>query len=187
MKFLTLFTLFVCVSGAFGQPNASFYVSTSGVDSNRGTQTEPWRTVQHVADTARAGRTVNVRGGIYEDLISINASGNSSDGYITFRSYPGETAILDATHFTPNDRSGILTIHNQSYVRIEGFEIRNYRTAEHQLTLLGKSVTGAGSHIELLKNNVHHFEQNFKGRDGSLALRPTAGLNISDETGGVGI
>ena len=32
-----------------------------------------------------------------------------------------------------------------------------------------------------------HFEQNFKGCDGSLALRPTAGLNISDETGGVGI
>jgi hypothetical protein len=33
VKFLTLFTLFVCVSGAFGQPNASFYVSTSGFDS----------------------------------------------------------------------------------------------------------------------------------------------------------
>ena len=24
---------------------------------------------------------------------------------------------------------------------------------------------GAGSHIELLKNNVHHIEQNFEGRD----------------------
>jgi len=165
VRLLTLFALLVSVSGAFGQTNASFYVSTSGVDSNPGTESAPWRTVQHAADTARAGSTVNVRGGIYAELIRINASGNSSDGFITFRSYPGETAILDATSFTPSDRSGILTIHDQSYVRIEGFEIRNYRTSEHRLTPLGISITGGGSHIELLKNNVHHIEQNFNGRD----------------------
>ncbi len=165
MKFSTLFMLFVCVSGAFSQPNSSFYVSATGNDSNPGTQTAPWRTVQHAADTARAGSTVNVRGGIYEELVSINASGNATDGFITFRSYPGETAVLDAEHFVPNGRSGILTIHNKSYVRIEGFEIRNFRTAEHRLAPLGISVMGSGSHIELLKNNVHHIEQNFGGRD----------------------
>lgn len=165
MKFLTLFALILCVSGAFGQTNTSFYVATTGNDSNSGTEKSPWLTMQHAADTARAGSIVNVRGGIYQELVSINASGNSSDGYITFRSYPGETAILDATRFTPNARSAILTIHNQSYVRIEGFEIRNYRTAEHRLTPMGISVMGAGSHIELLKNNVHHIEQTFPGRD----------------------
>ena len=165
VKFLTVFALLTCVPGAFAQINFSFYVSLSGSDSNPGTETAPWRSIQHAADAVRAGSTVNVRGGIYEELVSINASGNASDGYITFRSYKGETAILDATHFTPGDRSGILTIHNQSYVKIDGFEIRNYRTAEHRLTPLGISVTGAGSHIELLRNNVHHIEQNFNGRD----------------------
>jgi Right handed beta helix region len=165
VKVSTLFTLLLCVSGAFGQPNSTFYVSTTGNDSNPGTQAAPWRTVQHAADTARAGGAVEVRGGVYEELVSINASGNASEGYITFRSYPGETAILDATHLTLTGRTGILTIHNQSYVRIEGFEIRNYRTAEHRLTPLGISVIGAGSHIELLKNNVHHIENNFPGRD----------------------
>src|SRR5579859_8202122 len=165
LKFPILLTLLVGVSGASGQANSSFYVSATGNDSNPGTQTAPWRTVQHAADTARAGSTVNVRGGIYEELVSIKASGNPTDGFITFRSYPGETAILDAEHITPTGRSGILTIQNQSYVRIEGFEIRNYRTAEHRLTPLGISVMGAGSHIELVKNNVHHIEQNFGGRD----------------------
>jgi Right handed beta helix region len=157
--------LLVCVCGASGQANSSFYVSTNGDDSNSGTETAPWRTVQHAADIARAGSTVNVRGGVYEELVTIKASGNATDGYITFRSYPGETAILDAEHLTPQGRSSILTIHNQSYVRIEGFELRNYRTAEHRVTPLGISVMGAGSHIELLKNNVHHIEQNFQGRD----------------------
>jgi Protein of unknown function (DUF1565) len=119
----------VCVSAAFGQTNTSCYVSTTGNDSSSGTQPAPWRTIQHAADTARAGSIVNVRGGIYEELVSINVSGNASDGFITFRSYPGETAVLDATHFTPSGRQGVFTIHNQSYVRIEGFEIRNFRTA----------------------------------------------------------
>ena len=165
MNFLSLFALFVCVSGAFGQANSAFYVATTGNDSNAGTQASPWRTVQRAADTARAGSTVNVRGGVYEELVSINASGNASDGFITFRSYPGETAVLEAEHFTPSGRQGVLTIHNQSYVRIEGFEIRNFHTAEHRLVPLGISVMGAGSHIELLKNNVHHIEQTFPGRD----------------------
>jgi len=165
MKFSTLCILLNCVLAAVGQTNSSFYVATTGNDSNPGTQTAPWRTIQHAADTARAGSTAYVRGGVYEELVSINASGNASDGFITFRSYPGETAILDASHFTPSGRQGVLTIHNQSYVRIVGFEIRNFRTAEHRLAPLGINVIGAGSHIELLKNNIHHIENNFEGRD----------------------
>jgi hypothetical protein len=155
----------MCVSGAFGQASSTFYVATTGDDSNPGTQTAPWRTIQHAADTVRAGATVNVRGGVYEELVTIKASGNATDGYITFRSYPGETAVLDAEHFAPDSRSAIVTIHNKSYVKIEGFEIRNFHTAEHRLTPLGISVMGSGSNIELLKNNVHHIEQTFPGRD----------------------
>src|SRR5580704_16246297 len=165
MRFLFPFILFACLSGAFAQPNSSFYVSTTGNDSNPGTQTAPWRTIQHAADTVRAGSTVNVLGRVYEELVIINKSGNAADGFITFRSYPGETAVIDAAHFTPSGRSGVLTIQNRSYVRIVGFEIRNFRTAEHRLTPLGINVIGSGSHIELLKNNVHHIEQTFEGRD----------------------
>jgi hypothetical protein len=119
MKYSILFLLLACACQASGQVNTLFYVSIAGSDSNPGTQTAPWRTVQHAADTARAGSVVNVRGGIYEELVTINVSGNANDGFITFRSYPGETAVLDAGHFAPAGRQGILTIHNQSYVRIE--------------------------------------------------------------------
>src|SRR5580698_2338210 len=94
VRLIALFALSVCSFAAFGQRNSSFYVSTVGSDSNPGTQAAPWRTVQYAADTARAGSTVNVRGGTYEERVSINSSGNASDGFITFRSYPGETAIL---------------------------------------------------------------------------------------------
>ena len=165
MKAAILFVFLACC-GAFGQPNTSYYVSTTGNDANPGTQAAPWRTVQHAADTARAGSTVNVRGGVYEELVSLQQSGNASDGFITLRSYPGETAVLDAEHITPPGRTGVLTIHDKSYVRIEGLEIRNFHTAEHALAPLGIDVMGAGSHIELLRNNVHHIQQTFEGRDG---------------------
>ena len=172
MKFISVFILFMCVSAASAQPNASFYVATTGNDSNPGSQSAPWKTIQHAADTVHAGSTLYVRGGTYEELVRINVSGNSSDGFITFRSYPGETAILDASRFTPKDRQGVLTIQNDSYVRIEGFEIRNFRTAEHRLTPMGINVIGSGSHIELLNNNVHDIQQTFPGRD-----RPGSGGN----------
>ena len=162
MRFLLPVSL--CVSAVLAQPN-SFYVSTTGDDANPGTQSAPWRTIQHAADTVRAGSTVNVHGGVYEERVTINVSGSASDGYVTFRSSPGETAILEGEHLTPDRRNGMLVIHNKSYVRIEGFEIRNYRTAEHRLSPLGINVTGGGAHVELLHNNVHHIENNFPGRD----------------------
>jgi hypothetical protein len=49
MKCSILFVSLVCIAGAFGQTNSSFYASTTGDDSNPGTQTAPWRTVQHAA------------------------------------------------------------------------------------------------------------------------------------------
>jgi Protein of unknown function (DUF1565) len=115
VKILSFVMLFVCASAVFGQSNSFFYVSKNGDDSNAGTQTAPWRTVQHAADTARAGSIVNVRGGVYGELVSINVSGNATDGYVTFRSYPGEKAVLDAEYLTPSGRQGVLTIHNRSY------------------------------------------------------------------------
>jgi len=166
MRFSMMLILLICVPVAFGQANSSFYVATTGKDSNPGTAGAPWRTIQHAADTVRAGSTVYVRGGTYEELVSMKASGNASDGFITFRSYPDETAVLDASHLTLSGRTGVLTIQDKSYVRIVGFEIRNFRTAEHRLAPLGINIIGAGSHIELLKNNVHHIENNFEGRDG---------------------
>ncbi|MGA7593176.1 MAG: hypothetical protein WBW02_21890 [Candidatus Sulfotelmatobacter sp.] len=102
LKLATLFLLFPCVCGAFGQANSSFSMSTTGNDSNPGTQSAPRCTIQHAADTARAGSPVNARGAVFEELVGINVPGDATDGFITFRSHPGETAI--AEHFTPSGR-----------------------------------------------------------------------------------
>ena len=165
MKLALVLLSSLALSAQPESPHAEVYVSPAGDDASPGTVKAPWRTIQHAADTATAGSTVNVHGGTYPERVTINVSGNSRDGYVTFRSYPGETAILDGERLTPEGRSALLLIQNKSYVRIQGFEIRNYRTDDPRRTPMGISVLGAGSHIELLKNNVHHIEQTFAGRD----------------------
>jgi len=139
----------------------TYYVATDGDDSAPGSATQPWRTIQHAADTVGPGGAVYVRDGVYHEAVSINVSGSASDGYITFQSYPGETAILDGTGLTvPGDYNGMFLVRDQSYIAIAGFEIRNYTTSVRDRVPVGIQVRGIAHHIRLIDNRIHHIESN---------------------------
>src|SRR4051794_14334904 len=74
-----------------------YYVSTSGSNSNPGTQASPWLTIQHAAESVKAGGTVYIRKGVYNEAVTPPVSGSAAAGSITFQSYPGETATIDGT------------------------------------------------------------------------------------------
>lgn len=138
-----------------------FYVAVTGDNGNPGTRAAPWRTIQHAADTVGPGSTVYVRGGVYEEAVTINVSGSEAGGWVRFQSYAGETAVLDATHLTvPNADSALFLINSQNYVVIDGFELRNYTTGSANIVPMGIFVTGSAHHIQLLNNHVHHIENN---------------------------
>jgi hypothetical protein len=61
-----------------GQTGATYYVSTSGNDSNVGTIGAPWLTIQHAASTAKAGATVYVFEGVYNESVNFPSSGTES-------------------------------------------------------------------------------------------------------------
>ena len=136
-----------------------FYISTTGSDSNPGTITAPWRTIQHAANSVQPGSTVYVRAGVYNESVNIAVSGSASGGVITFQSYPNETAVVDGTGLTPSSSGtqGLFNIANQSYITIQGFEIRNYQTSSASSTPAGIWVSGAGSNISLLSNDIHNI------------------------------
>ena len=48
---------------------ATYYVSPSGKDTNAGTSTAPFLTIQHAADLVKAGDTVIVRQGVYAGFV----------------------------------------------------------------------------------------------------------------------
>ena len=137
----------------------ALYVSTTGSDSNPGTISAPWKTIQHAANSVQAGDTVYIRGGTYNESVSIAVSGSATAGSITFQSYPGESAIVDGTGLVPStsNTQGLINIQNQSYVTVSGLEIRNYQTSSASAIPAGISVSGSGSNIQILNNLVHNI------------------------------
>ena len=102
----------------------SFYVSPTGSDTNAGTISAPWLTVQHAANVVGPGATVYLRAGTYHQF-DVNVSGTAAGGFITFTNYPGEAALIDGTGWTPSFEHGLVHIQNHSYIKIVGLEIAN--------------------------------------------------------------
>jgi hypothetical protein len=149
----------------FAQSGSTYYVSTNGSDTNSGSYTAPWLTIQHAANTVTAGATVYVESGVYNESVSFPSSGTASEP-ITFASYAGETATIDGTGLTcctsnppssGNETEGLINIVNQSYITVNGFEIRNFTTSSATPTPAGIWITGSGSGVQLLNNQVHNI------------------------------
>ncbi len=137
----------------------TYYVSTGGSDSNAGTLAAPFRTIQHAANTAAAGDTVQVRAGVYNEKITLPASGNATSGYISFMSYPGETGVVDGRGISccgSTGQDGLFHLTTNSYIIIRGFEIRNYQSGSKS-TPVGIDFEGAGSYVQLLNNHIHNI------------------------------
>ncbi|MBN1674169.1 MAG: right-handed parallel beta-helix repeat-containing protein [Kiritimatiellae bacterium] len=123
-----------------------YIVAGDGDDANPGTQQRPLRTVQKAADLARAGDTVLVRAGVYEDGDVTLTYARESDGPpimaskkndvlrfrhsgmpdrpIVLRNYPGECPVLEGrVVLSAEKKDG--KVQKISWIRIEGLEIRH--------------------------------------------------------------
>jgi hypothetical protein len=151
---------------------ATFFVSTTGNDANAGTSSAPWRTIQHAANTVHAGDTVQVLGGVYNESVTIPSSGNATAGYITFESAPGQTAILDGTGIKvgKGQEFGLFTLRTNSYIVIQGFEIRNFSSSTGGAVPVGIDFEGSGSFIEILNNHIHNIVQTLGACNSANAL-----------------
>ncbi len=134
----------------------TYYVSTTGDDSNPGTESQPWRTIQHAAETMTAGDTVLIRGGVYNERVFTTLSGNTTDGYITFSAYPNETPVIDGTGVTTGDNGFVIS---HSYIKLIGLEIRNWDEN-------GIWIENAG-HMEISDCEVHHVFYGIGAADGT--------------------
>jgi hypothetical protein len=137
-----------------------YFVAPTGNDAGPGTWERPWKTIQHAADLAGPGDTVYVRKGVYHELVTIPNSGTQVGGYITFQSFPGETAILDGSTLAPpsDTWSAFFYLVNQSYIIIKGFEIRNYIATLPGQEPAGILIDGYGSYIQILNNQIHNIQ-----------------------------
>jgi parallel beta-helix repeat protein len=167
MKNLILISLCL-TSFIFAQTN--YYVSLTGNDSNDGSISAPWKTIQKAANAATAGSIVNVRAGTYSEIVTINVSGNATSGPIVFQNYSGELPVIDASsNAVPSGSTGIFTLIDKSYVTIKGFELENFKTATKNYVPIGIYITGTSNHITIANNKIHNIEQNGTSSSGTDA------------------
>ncbi len=79
---------------AFSILHSVFYISPTGSDTNPGTEAQPWRTIQHAAETLQAGETVFIRAGEYAEWVRPQHSGAEGKP-ITYAAYPGEVVTIN--------------------------------------------------------------------------------------------
>jgi len=73
----------------------TIYVAKNGNDSNSGTLSAPYKTINRAASVATAGDIVNIRAGTYEETLKPANSGSSSNP-IVFQAYGSEKVIITA-------------------------------------------------------------------------------------------
>lgn len=154
---------------------ATRYVSTTGNNSHPGTISQPWRTIQKAANSALPGDLVYIRGGTYAEAVSMGVSGNTTSGFITFQSYPGETAIIDGSTLTPpaNNISALIRISDKSRLIFRDLVLRNYNNLlANDATIAGIYMNGTTHHVEVYNCKVHDI----------IGLLPANGV-----TNGIGV
>jgi hypothetical protein len=120
IRIAAVLSLLLLSSSAFA---GTWYVATTGSDSNAGTLASPFRTItKGISMLTAAGDVLNVRGGTYNETIIIWSKNGSSSSPIRVQNYSGETPVIDATGTSTNS---VVSIDSCSYVNFDGFEVKN--------------------------------------------------------------
>lgn len=130
---------------------ADLYVSTSGADSNAGTQAAPFRTIARAATAATPGVTIRVQPGTYDGGFRTNASGTAEAPirYVSQVKYGAKIVppASSASTFAWDNRG--------SYVEIDGFEVNGSATQAGTKWMVG--IFTGGSFGTVRNNHVHHI------------------------------
>lgn len=107
---------------------ATYYVSTAGNNSNPGSQSLPWLTIQHAASTVAAGDIVNITNGVYAENVTLATSGTTNSriqfngpGAPTSFTVNGSYVTLNSMTFS-NPCPSQLVVLNGSYGLVTGCE-----------------------------------------------------------------
>ena len=72
----------------------TWFVSPGGANTNAGTISAPFQTIQQAANVAQPGDTVMIRGGIYHETVTPVSSGTAA-APITYEAYNNESVTID--------------------------------------------------------------------------------------------
>ncbi len=73
---------------------AEYHVSPSGLDSNEGSKSEPFKTISAAAHIAQPGDVITVHEGLYRERVNPPRGGTSDDKRIVYQAAPGKRVVI---------------------------------------------------------------------------------------------
>jgi alpha-N-arabinofuranosidase len=83
-------------------PATEFNVAVTGNDTNVGTLSSPFRTIQHAADLAQPGDTITVHAGVYRERVNPPRGGESDAKRIVYQAAPGKKVEIRGSEVVRN-------------------------------------------------------------------------------------
>jgi hypothetical protein len=138
MKKIYIVAVYILLLTGFISPAFStiYYVANNGSDTNPGTITQPFLTIQRAQTAVVAGDTVYIRGGTYVMTTAQIAQYNSIWAYVTllnksgtsghrinYWAYPGEQPVFDYSNIAPAGYRITAFQVNASWIYLKGIEV----------------------------------------------------------------
>ena len=197
--FLPAFIVFFLSLIATAQVN-NYYVSPSGSDANDGSQTRPWKTIQHGIDSSSIGSqgvVIHVAAGTYSDIHTVNACAYTNTNFCVDRSGPSASARFrvqcDAQWSVPSGSgcllrgsalTGVANIGNN--VDVAGFDIGNVPGEIQGMVAVCTNPTANGpcasaNSTHFINNYVHDIAQTAVDSEGHGAGCPGSGAILGQQ------
>lgn len=153
-----------------------WFIAPGGSDSNTGSISDPFATLEKASSVANPGDTIYFRAGTYGGIRHNFRNSSGAPGQpIVVRPYQGESVVLDGTSVSISSSQSLLSI--ASYdpeplhdISIEGLEVQNssgrgityYNVTQLQIKdctvhhIAYKGIGGWGHYVTISANTVHH-------------------------------
>jgi parallel beta-helix repeat protein len=133
---------------------ADYWVAPNGSDSSAGTQSAPWATIQHAADTMQPGDSVTVGDGSYAGFWMKNRQGDAQHRF-TFRAQNALGAKITGPSPTASDPNDSVQLVSVSFATIDGFDVTGAPRAGILIRTFGDD-TGADTTDNVVQNCRSH-------------------------------
>jgi uncharacterized repeat protein (TIGR02059 family) len=146
----------------------SWYISPTGNDSNTGTATSPFFTLNKAWSVVKAGDIIYAKGGVYRYNTRQNLTGKSGTATDTIRimANPGERPVFtkSSSFITPGWPCSLIYV-SADYIHIKGIEIAYFKQATSAIWY-GLAAFGS-DHCKFERINSHHNGHGMALRDES--------------------
>ena len=136
---------------------ATYYVSSSGSDSNSGTSTSaPFRTFARAVKPLRAGDTLYIRGGTWTQQLDLMNTSGTSSAWIKIAGYPGETVTIRYAEPLVGGYGPIKARGTRGYFIFENFVLDGINMPNKT----GWQIDGSNHHFVLRNLEIKNFRFN---------------------------